>query len=195
MTATLSLRDGHFLARLAAGAVHARLTGGGLTATLPPGGALHEHRATFVTLECNGALRGCVGSLEPVHPLHRDVVHNARRAMTDPRLPPVTAADWPALDVKVSVLDPPEPIPAADRDELLAALTPGVDGLILIQDGRRATFLPSVWAKVADPAQFVAALLRKGGWPAQGWPPGMTALRYGSAEFHDHAPRAALPAA
>ncbi|MER7008390.1 AmmeMemoRadiSam system protein A [Dactylosporangium sp. NPDC000555] len=193
MTATLPLTDGRFLARLAADAVHARLTGGRLAARIPVGSALHDIGASFVTLERAGALRGCVGSLEPVRALHRDVVHNALRAMSDPRLPPVTAVDWPALDVRVAVLGAPEPIPAESREELLAALRPGVDGLIIKQDGRLATFLPAVWAKLPDPEQFLAALLRKGGWPAPEWPAGLTALRYGSTEFHDHAPRAILP--
>ncbi|HTJ32507.1 MAG TPA: AmmeMemoRadiSam system protein A [Dactylosporangium sp.] len=194
VTAALSLTDGHFLARLAADAVHARLTGNRLSARIPHDSPLHDDGATFVTLERNGALRGCVGSLEPVRPLHRDVVQNAMRAMNDPRLPPVTPLDWPSLDVKVSVLDRPEPIASDSRDVLLAALRPGVDGLILLtDDGRRATFLPSVWAKVTDPELFLAALLRKGGWPEVGWPAGLRASRYGSTEFHNRAPRAALP--
>jgi AmmeMemoRadiSam system protein A len=190
----LSPAEGRLLARLAADAVHARLAGTRLAATLPPDGPLHADGASFVTLERAGDLRGCVGTLEPVRPLHRDVVHNALRAMNDPRLPPVTAADWPLLDVKVSVLGPPTPIPAATREELVAALRPGVDGLVLTDEERRATFLPSVWAKVSDADRFVAALLRKGGWPPTVWPATLVALRYTSTEFHDEPPRTALAA-
>ncbi|MEV6923490.1 AmmeMemoRadiSam system protein A [Dactylosporangium sp. NPDC051485] len=189
VTATLLPTEGRFLARLAADAVHARLTGVRLTARIPSDGPLQDDGACFVTLERAGALRGCVGSLEPVQPLHRDVVRNAMRAMRDPRLPPVTAADWPGLEVKVSVLDRPEPVAADGREALLAALRPGVDGLIIVADGRRATFLPSVWAKLPEPERFLAALLRKGGWPVGEWPAGLTALRYGSTEYHDHGPR------
>ncbi|MFI5906444.1 AmmeMemoRadiSam system protein A [Dactylosporangium sp. NPDC051541] len=189
VTAALSLTDGRFLARLAADAIHARLTGGRLAVQVPPG-PLHEDGASFVTLERAGALRGCVGTLEPAQPLHRDVVRNALQAMRDPRLPPVTADDWPALDVKVSVLTRPTPITATTRADLVAALDPGVDGLILHDnDGRRATFLPAVWAKIAEPDRFVAALLRKGGWPPAEWPPGLEALRYGSDEYKDASPR------
>jgi AmmeMemoRadiSam system protein A len=182
--------DGRLLAGLAARAVHARLSGERLTAQLPPSGPVHADGASFVTLERAGALRGCVGTLDAIRPLHRDVVHNAVRAMCDPRVPPVTAADWPELDVKVSVLDRPTDLPAGTREELLAALVPGVHGLILTDGARRATFLPSVWAKLPSAGQFVDALLRKGGWSA--WPAGMRALAYGSAEFHDHSPRAPL---
>ncbi|WP_432985262.1 AmmeMemoRadiSam system protein A [Dactylosporangium sp. CA-233914] len=199
VTATLSLTDGRHLARLAADAIHARLTGDRLSAQIPPGSRLLHNGASFVTLERGGELRGCVGSLEPVRPLHRDVVQNAVRAMHDPRLPPVTADDWPALDVKVSVLSRPEPIPVDGRAKLVAELRPGVDGLILLDGVRRSTFLPSVWAKAADPEQFLAALLRKGGWPAGDsaagdLPPGLTAMRYTSTEFRDDAPREPIPA-
>ncbi|MGI5247069.1 AmmeMemoRadiSam system protein A [Dactylosporangium sp. CA-139066] len=194
VTAALSPTDGRFLARLAADAVHARLTGARLAARIPPDSPLRDDGASFVTLERAGALRGCVGTLEPVCPLHRDVVQNAMRAMNDPRLPPVTVLDWPALDVKVSVLSHPEPIPSTSRADVVAALRPGQDGLILhSDDGRRATFLPSVWAKVDDPELFVAALLRKGGWPEGAWPPDLRAARYASTEFHDESPREALP--
>lgn len=187
MTAPLSPTDGRLLAGLAASAVRARLSGERLVASLPPSGPIHADGASFVTLELAGTLRGCVGTLEAVRPLHRDVVHNAVRAMQDPRVPPVTAADWPELDVKVSVLNRPAALPASTREAVLAALVPHVHGLILTDGTRRATFLPSVWSKLPSPEQFVAALLRKGGWRA--WPPGMQALAYGSAEFEDRAPR------
>ncbi|WP_426509938.1 AmmeMemoRadiSam system protein A [Dactylosporangium sp. McL0621] len=196
VTAALSLTDGLYLARLAAGAVHARLTGAPLEDSVPPGSPLQAHGASFVTLERSGALRGCVGTLEPVQPLHRDVVRNAVQAMRDPRLPPVTSADWPALDVKVSVLTRPEPLPAESRAALVAALRPGVDGLILHDHdhAHRSTFLPTVWAKLPDPEEFVAALLRKGGWPAEGWPSDIEAFRYASTEFRDSAPRLPIAA-
>ncbi|GIG52302.1 AmmeMemoRadiSam system protein A [Dactylosporangium siamense] len=190
MTAPLSPVDGRLLAGLAAGAVRARLSGERLTAQLPRSGPVHADGASFVTLERAGALRGCVGTLEPVRPLHRDVVHNAVRAMQDPRVPPVTAADWPELDVKVSVLDQPADLPAGSRRVLLEALVPHVHGLILTDGARRATFLPSVWAKLPSAELFVDALLRKGGWGE--WPAGMRALAYGSTEFQDRSPRPPL---
>nr|BFE63545.1 hypothetical protein GCM10020063_080710 [Dactylosporangium thailandense] len=194
VTATLSLTDGRYLARLAADAVHARLTGSPLAATIPLDSPLRRDGASFVTLERAGVLRGCVGSLEPVQPLHRDVVRNAVQAMRDPRLPPVTAEDWPGLDVKVSVLGRPEPVAAESRSALLAVLRPGEDGLILWDGTRRATFLPAVWAKLPDVEQFVDALLRKGGWAAGEWPAQVEALRYTSTEYRDAAPRPQISA-
>ncbi|GAA1668771.1 hypothetical protein GCM10009830_13200 [Glycomyces endophyticus] len=162
-----------------------------LLADAPP--ALAERAATFVTLEREGRLRGCIGTLTALRPLGLDVVRNARLAARDPRLPPVAAEEVPGLTVKVAVLTPSEPLPARDFAALLDGLRPGEDGLTLRDgDGRRATFLPSVWATAPDPHRFVAALLRKGGW-ARGlwsgdlrsapWPEGLRAERYGSADY------------
>ncbi|WP_433613292.1 AmmeMemoRadiSam system protein A [Dactylosporangium sp. CA-139114] len=194
VTAALSPADGRYLARLAADAVHARLTGSPLAATIPLDSPLQREGASFVTLERAGVLRGCVGSLEAVQPLHRDVVRNAVQAMRDPRLPPVTVEDWPGLDVKVSVLSRPEPVAAESRTALVAELRPGEDGLILQDGARRATFLPAVWAKLPDAERFVDALLRKGGWPAGEWPVHVEALRYTSTEYRDAAPRPEISA-
>jgi AmmeMemoRadiSam system protein A len=179
----LTTADGAVLAGLAAAAVHARLTGQPSDGRLPTVRSLRALGASFVTLERAGALRGCIGTLEPVRPLYRDVARNAVRAAVDPRLPPVTAAEWPLLDVKVSVLSGAEPLLVAGPADLLASLRPGVDGLILADDQRRATFLPAVWAKLPDPRHFLAALLDKGGWPPGSWPVGLVAQRYTAAEY------------
>jgi AmmeMemoRadiSam system protein A len=200
MTAVLAPADGALLARLAADAVGVRLAGqpgsAGLTLSrLPPATpAVCAPGASFVTLERRGALRGCVGTLEAMRPLYRDVIRNALRASVDPRLPPVTADDWPDLDVKVSVLSAPEPLTVHDLDQLIAALQPGVHGVILGDGPRRSTFLPAVWHKLPDPARFVDALLAKGGWPPGVWPAGLKVRLYTSTEFRDGAPREELTA-
>jgi len=154
---------------------------------------LRDPGASFVTLERVGRLRGCIGTIVAQRPLYQDVVRNALRAMRDPRLPPVVRDDWPELDVKVSVLTPPEPMPVNNRDTLLAELCPGEDGLLLTDGYRRATFLPAVWEKLPEPHRFLDHLLVKGGWPAGGWPPGLAVSRYRSIEFANPAPREPLP--
>jgi uncharacterized protein len=182
--------EGAALLTLAVRAMAARLAGQRIEAGVPGSERLTAPGASFVTLERDGRLRGCIGTISARRPLYLDVVRNAVLAMTDPRLPRVTATDWPELDVKVSVLTIPEPIPVDDPAALVHELRPGIDGLLLTDDDRRATFLPSVWVKLPDPAEFLVALLEKGGWSA--WPDGMRALRYTSVEFVDPAPRAAL---
>jgi uncharacterized protein len=192
MTELLAPADGAELAGLAVAAVAARLLGRPPAETPPSRPTLRRVGATFVTLECRGQLRGCIGTIEPARPLWRDAARNALRAMSDPRLPPVTVADWCSLDVKVSVLGAPEPLACGGRDELVALLRPGVDGLLVTDGYRRATFLPTVWSKLPDPARFVAALLAKGGWPNEPWPARMRVRRYTAAEFADPAPREPL---
>lgn len=182
--------DGAALARLAATAIAGRLHATGGPDVRPPvSPALTGRGASFVTLEAEGALRGCIGTLEAVRPLYLDVIRNAVRAMADPRMAPVTLDDWPKLDVSVSVLTAPEPVPATTRAELLAALWQGVHGLIVTDGARRATFLPAVWEKLPEPDRFLDALLAKGGWTPPDWPDDLRAARYTAVEFHDRAPR------
>lgn len=146
--------------------------------------ALTERRATFVTLESNRRLRGCIGSLEATHPLAQDVAHNAHAAaFDDPRFPPVEENEIQGLGIKISVLSPPAPMHVMSEADLVAQLRPGVDGLIIRDGEKRATFLPSVWEKVPEPAGFVRALARKAGWPEGHWSATVRAWRYTTEEF------------
>lgn len=140
---------------------------------------LQEKRATFVTLEEGGLLRGCIGSLEAERALAEDVVHNAfSAAFRDPRFPPVSRKEWPALDLYISVLSPPEPLPDASEEALVEILRPGIDGLLLEDGAARATFLPTVWENLPDPSAFVRHLKRKAGWPYDYSSPTLRAYRY-----------------
>lgn len=146
---------------------------------------LLEPRATFVTLSLHQELRGCCGALEPQRALHDDVWHNAwASAYADPRFCPVSATELGLLDVAISVLTPLEPIAATSESELIAALEPGVDGLVLRYGAARATFLPAVWQSVPEPRDFVAQLKRKLGWPGTVPSSRMMAFRYRTETFH-----------
>jgi AmmeMemoRadiSam system protein A len=132
--------------------------------------ALVAPGASFVSLHRRGALRGCMGSLEARRPLAEDVAGNARAAaFLDPRFPPVEPEELSELELEISVLGPARPLPAASEAELVAALRPGVDGLVLREGGRRATYLPSVWTQLPDAAEFVRQLKRKAGLPPDHW--------------------------
>ena len=140
---------------------------------------LRELRATFVTLEIAGRLRGCIGTLEAHQSLVEDVAANAyAAAFEDPRFPSVTMDEVDALQVHISVLTPPVPFPCRDEADLLACLQPGRDGLILRDGSHRATFLPAVWADLPDPKQFLAHLKRKAGLPANFWSDTLRFWRY-----------------
>lgn len=168
------------LATIAREAVVAAVRGESFTsppAALP--GPLGEPGASFVTLTKHGALRGCIGSIEARRPLAVDVAMNARAAArSDLRFAPVDPEELPAIEVELSVLTAPEPIPAGSRAELVAALEPGVDGLVLEEQGRRVTFLPSVWRQLASPESFLSHLERKGSLAVGSWSPARRAFRY-----------------
>jgi AmmeMemoRadiSam system protein A len=132
---------------------------------------LREMRACFVTLrERNEDLRGCTGTLVARQALAQEVGHTTvQTALHDPRFPPVRAEEVPDLQIEISILTPPVERPFQSSNELLALLRPHVDGVILVVDGRRATFLPQVWERVPDPVDFLNLLCRKMGLPSLAW--------------------------
>lgn len=141
---------------------------------------LREPRASFVTLRSgDGELRGCIGELEPRRALVASVADRARAAaFGDPRFPPLGADELDALAIHVSVLLPLAPIDALGEANLLAQLRPGVDGLLIDDGVRRATFLPAVWNSLPDPRAFLHALRRKAGMSDAVWPATLRAWRY-----------------
>ena len=151
--------------------------------------ALQPKRATFVTLTLSGQLRGCMGTLEAHRPLVVDVAHNARAAaFSDPRFPAVTITEAEQLHLHIAVLHPAEAIEFASEQDLIHQLRPGLDGLILEEHSCRSTFLPSVWATLPNPTQFLLHLKRKAGLPANYWSKTITAWRYTATSFGDPEP-------
>jgi AmmeMemoRadiSam system protein A len=146
--------------------------------------ALQAERATFVTLQIDGALRGCIGVLEAIRPLVVDVARNAyAAAFEDPRFPPLTRAELPRLDIHISVLSPSEPMHFGSESDLLGQIRPGIDGLILEDRGRRGTFLPSVWDQLPNPADFFEHLRHKAGLPSRYWSETLEVSRYTTESF------------
>ena len=145
---------------------------------------LQAIRRTFVTLQCDGNLRGCIGSIEPSEPLAADVVANAHKAaISDPRFPGISADELPRVQISISVLSTPRPIPCASEAELLDALRPQVDGLILQDGERRALFLPKVWESLPDRVAFVRQLKAKAGLKPRHWSKTMRAWRFATEDF------------
>lgn len=145
---------------------------------------LKEERASFVTLNINQQLRGCIGSLVAHRPLVTDVAYNAQAAaFNDPRFKPLTIGEYQQVDIHISVLSPPERLDVSSREDLLSKLRPGIDGLIINEGDRRATYLPTVWAQLPDPEAFVGELRRKAGLSAGGWAANTTIHRYVTEEF------------
>jgi hypothetical protein len=143
--------------------------------------------ATFVTLHsANGRLRGCVGRLAAVRALGEDVRANAlAAAFQDSRFMPLRAHEWPGLSVEVSLLDPAEPLAVLSEAEAVAALRPGIDGVIFEWRSARATLLPQVWQQLPDAGDFIAALKQKAGLAADFWSADVRLSRYRVRSFGD----------
>jgi AmmeMemoRadiSam system protein A/AmmeMemoRadiSam system protein B len=171
----------HLLSACMAALAHATQTGGKAPAlsVANQSPALSPWRATFVTLTENERLRGCIGTLSPHRPLIQDALANTAKAgFADPRFPPLKESDLAELRLDVSILSHPRPIPAGSESELVAALEPDRDGLILAAGKRRSLFLPCVWRQVPDARAFVRHLMAKAGFEANHWPAGLEAKRF-----------------
>lgn len=139
-------------------------------ACLPP--ELGEERACFVTLRMrsDGLLRGCTGTLVARRPLAVEVAEmTIQTAFYDPRFHPVQAYEVPDIHIEISILTPPQPVEFSDPDDLLNKLRPGIDGVTLMLDYHRATFLPQVWESYPDPRIFLSLLSEKMGCKADAW--------------------------
>ena len=142
-------------------------------------GVLSVKGACFVTLLLAKQLRGCIGSLEARRPLVEDCAENAfAAAFRDPRFAPITVDEFRRVELHISVLSVPQPFAVSSEQDLLARLEPNRDGLILCEGRHRATFLPSVWSQLPDPAAFVSQLKRKAGLSTSYWSDSIRFERY-----------------
>lgn len=140
---------------------------------------LLEPGACFVTLHLGKQLRGCIGSLQAYQPLITDVALNAfNAAFNDPRFLPMTEAELYKISMDISVLSKPQPMSFSSEADLIRQLQPGVDGLIISDNGHRGTFLPSVWEQLPDPNTFLNHLKAKAGLPTNYWSNSLTIQRY-----------------
>ena len=145
---------------------------------------LQQQRATFVTLNINSELRGCIGTLEAHQPLVIDVAHNARAAaFHDPRFSPLSQKEFEQLDIHISVLGVPELMTFSSEQELIQQIRPNIDGLILTAGSNRGTFLPSVWDSLKTPEEFWSHLKLKAGLPVNYWSDNIKVERYTTESF------------
>ena len=172
MSSTLTEGERQTLLRLAREAITAAVTGKiskpvdleSLSQTM------REDGASFVTLTIHGQLRGCIGALEAYQPLAEDVrEHAVAAALEDPRFPPLSKGELSRIKIEVSRLTRPHKLEYSSSEDLIQKLRPHVDGIILKNDLRRATFLPQVWEKIPDPVEFLGQLCMKMGLKHSAW--------------------------
>jgi AmmeMemoRadiSam system protein A len=119
----------------------------------------------FVTLHLDGALRGCVGSLDGRSPLREAVgVAAVAAATADPRFDPLSRDALERIDVDVTVLG------SAVEVEGPAAIRIGRHGLMVSRGTRRGLLLPQVAAERGwDAETFLAEACRKAGLESLAW--------------------------
>lgn len=131
---------------------------------------LQRRAATFVTLFRHGELRGCVGVLQAHRSLIEDVAHNAfQAAFNDTRFPPLDKSEMDEIEISISILTDPVPLPVTSEQDLLHKLKPHHDGVILTCGRQRATFLPEVWEDLPEPKDFIRHLKLKAGLAPNFW--------------------------
>lgn len=121
-----------------------------------------QKRATFITLNKEQRLRGCMGSLVAHRPLFEDVIENAKNAaFEDPRFQKLTREEYQAIELEISILSEPKELIYHDKKDLKTKIRPNVDGVVLELQGHRATFLPQVWESLSSFELFFANLCQK----------------------------------
>lgn len=105
---------------------------------LPP--EYRERAGVFVSLKKGGQLRGCIGTVQPVHDnLAKEIAANAvSAAVRDPRFTPVSGEELKALDVSVDVLSPMEKVESKDE------LDPKKYGVLVRSGSRSGLLLPDL---------------------------------------------------
>jgi AmmeMemoRadiSam system protein A len=140
---------------------------------------LLEPRGVFVTLHCNGKLRGCIGVPLAIAPLYEAAQNCAiAAAKTDPRFTPVIEEELGQIQIEISVLSALEPVYTIEEVEV------GTYGLLLTHIGKRGLLLPQVAVEHGwDRVQFLQHLCRKAGLPTNAWKEGAKIERFRAQVF------------
>ncbi|APW64971.1 AMMECR1 domain-containing protein [Poseidonibacter parvus] len=124
---------------------------------------LDEPAACFVTLNLNGELRGCIGSLEAYDMLIDDLISNAyNAAFLDPRFLELSEEEFAKIDLEISILTPAIKLEYKDKADLKSKIKVGLHGVVLMDEEERSTFLPQVWEQYQNFEEFFEKLIIKG---------------------------------
>ncbi len=144
---------------------------------------LQEKRGVFVTLTRKGQLRGCIGYHESDRPLSELVPDRAiAAAFSDPRFPPLQAGELDEIEIKISVYLT-NVYPAKSIDEFQM----GKHGIIMIKEGRGATYLPEVPVEAGwkNKQEALESLCQKAGLPPGAWKNGAQFYLYETQVFDE----------
>ena len=127
---------------------------------------LTKNRAgVFVSLNLDGKLRGCIGTISPARDCIADeIIYNAISAGTqDPRFNPVIEEELPRLTYSVDVLE------EAERVKSLDELDPQEYGVIVSKGSRRGLLLPNLNGVDTVEKQLSIALQKAGISPKENY--------------------------
>ncbi|MGD8538936.1 MAG: AmmeMemoRadiSam system protein B [Candidatus Aminicenantes bacterium] len=137
-------------------------------------------KGAFVTLKKKGALRGCIGFIEAVLPLHQTIVQaTIYAASKDARFPPVAPSELEDIALEISVLTSPVRIDDPREVEV------GRHGLIIAKGNQRGLLLPQVpvenrWSR----RTFLQRTCQKAGLPKDAWRSGAEIYTFEAIVFH-----------
>jgi AmmeMemoRadiSam system protein A len=127
---------------------------------------LRRPSGAFVSLHKSGReLRGCIGSIQPVHPLYLAISDSAiNAAFRDPRFFPLARQELVDVHIEISVMSPIVPVRHPEEIEV------GRDGLIISRGRHAGLLLPQVATEYGwDRNTFLEQTCMKAGLPAGVW--------------------------
>lgn len=129
------------------------------------GAAVERPGCAFVTVRCDGQLRGCLGTTDATRPLGEVVARcAAAAACEDPRFAPLALDELPRVDIEISVLGPVERVTDPSTIEI------GRHGLLVGEGGRQGLLLPQVAPEHGwDRETFLRHACLKAGLEPDGW--------------------------
>ena len=135
-----------------------------------PSQELKKNNGTFVTLNLDENLRGCIGQIQTTQSLERTVKDNAySSAFRDSRFAPLTNKEFNLINIEISILSEPVKLTYTNVDDLLNKIKKDEHGLIIHKGSRSATFLPQVWEDIATKQEFLQHLCMKAGLNYDEW--------------------------
>lgn len=140
---------------------------------------LKEKCGAFVTINKHGQLRGCIGYIIAVKPLHETVKDVARSAaVNDFRFKPVSKDELDNLEIEISALTPLKRITDIKEIEV------GKHGLYMKRGFNSGLLLPQVATEYNwDRETFLGHTSRKAGLPIDAWKDNSTEIYIFSAEI------------
>ena len=112
---------------------------------------LETNGASFVTIELEGKLRGCIGSIFSNQSLANDIRMNAQSAaFKDPRFQPLNFKQSNEIKIEISLMSLLNRISYEDEPDLLNQLEPFENGLFIKSQNHQAVYLPQVWKNFGE---------------------------------------------